>query len=408
MEFVLNHHTSFLQIYKFYKREIRSNPRPSEAHLAASFLPPSAGGRGESVDGGGGTCDPLMTDYHGYHHHLLQPGPSLAGSSAAPAAVLHQHQYQHQHHALPPTVGQNASLICYSSSRGPVQYAHGGHHSTTTTTGTPYYYHLEDGTIVAYASPVHLDHHVSGIEGNQATSVTALPGTVVGTVVLATTATTAVDALETTTSVSADTGLTGATTTATTMSTAAATLVMEDSPPSYEMALLCPSVHSFMAASSPPAIQLIIPSATSKQQQMIEKVVAVHNTSAKTVASTTTPTPADHSRRTPSPVNSIKGVISSAAERESGAQVLVTADVVTNSQGGQSTVSEAVRHNATAATDHDPDASEEEGAAECRTETNADNDEAIKSKPLPDSATPSEVVSTTSTSTSTTATSSGP
>ncbi len=356
-----------MQIYKFYKREIRSNPRPSEAHLSASFLPAGS----ESGVGNGGDS---VTDYHhNYHHQVLPQGSLCSGGDPTAAASLHQHHLLSSGpNSLTPSVGQNASLICYSNSRG-LPYGH-GHHTTAAVggVGTPYYYHLEDGTIVAYASPVHLDHHsaTAGFDAASATaSVTALPGTVVGTVVLATTATT-LDADSSAAIAAVPLGSAGAAGVTSTTTTAA--VMVEDSPPSYEMALLCPSVHSFMATSPP--IQLIIPPST---KQLTEKVV-VQGTSAKTVAVASCPVELQ-SQRTPSPVSKV----TASAAGEGGQVVVVMADVM-NSQSNSEAASAAAISNL------QPN-NETSGEAEPRAES-----EAPPSKSLPDSATSSEVVSTTS------------
>lgn len=285
-----------LQIYKFYKREIRSTPRPTDAHLADTFLPPETGQTGGDLAadaaGYGYHQTSLNTSDRAMQHHLLQPVANLSA---------HHHPHSHQ-----PTsgVGQNASLICYSRG-GALPYG----------SNTPYYYHLEDGTIVAYA-PTALESVT--LDGPLLpTAVTALP-TVVGTVVLA--GVPANSNVPSTTS-----GSDG------TLPTTMTSVLIEDSPPSYEMALLCPSVHSFIAAPTPPAIQMIIPRTSSSQasatsKQVLEKVLV--QTSAKTTSASFSTVDKSLS----SPVLSSNVITTSGEGGIQGRQVVVVAEVINNSQ----------------------------------------------------------------------------
>lgn len=171
-----------MQIYKFYKREIRSNSSATSAAGAVSSTTTTTTAHNANT---------LLTEHCdsesalGLMHNgfAAMPLPSSpAGSGVASNSngnrVLLANGTQSPN-------GQTASLICYNTR----SYHH------------PYYYQIEDGTIVAFAPE--------------------------------------------------------------------SALIIEDSPPSYEMALLCPSVtHHQYAANTfiNPSIQVILP-----KEQLKEK-----------------------------------------------------------------------------------------------------------------------------------------
>ena len=160
------------QLYKFYKREIRSIP-PS--HLS-SLVPDHCDVETGSVSA------------TAYGVSLQSAVAASANSNGPGRAVLVPHSNNNNNNPCQASAGQSASLICYSS-----RALH------------PYYYHIEEsgGTIVAYAP----EHPV----------------------------------------------------------------IIEDSPPSYEMALLCPSVahHQYANAFINAPIQVILPKEQSKEKSLI-------------------------------------------------------------------------------------------------------------------------------------------
>lgn len=156
------------KIYKFYKREIRSNPSNNLGSLASE------------------NCDlepgPVTASNYGMNTSAAYCGGGGVGGPGR--AMLSNHGNQ----SCQIGAGQSANLICYSS-----QAYH------------PYYYQVEDGTIVAYAPEN--------------------------------------------------------------------SVIIEDSPPSYEMALLCPSVahqhhhhHQYANAFNARPIQVILPMGSNKEK----------------------------------------------------------------------------------------------------------------------------------------------